>query len=449
VAAAVNPTLTMLQTILAATPDETGQPVRLPREVETFDRRFNIDLLGQPVYAASAFVDVLIQSNVNVYVEFKAIDQVLLYDSATRQLLPVPSSKSDVFTSKSLSLIEKRKLMKFLQQCNQDPCPFAEQADTPFLEFITTHQPLTPVLRTFLLHAIVRSPSPATVTTREALASIAQHLRSLNKFPNMKTSFIFPDYGVSEFPQAFCRLAAVCGGVYVLHRAPASLMFDPATQRVASIFADDGTHLRASHYFFSAAYLSPPPAAASPAPATPTYRCVCLTNRSLVPDTDHLLITIPPASPELSAVTVLQLSSTLAVCPARHWLVSFSSHSPGLAGAVRDLLSTDPYDQSKPFLFLAIYFTVTPPNPAAFPAPQLPLNLTISPDFALAHHPSFYDQATEFARTAFQTTIEGPASFLTRPEAVDSHDEATPENPPPSASDATAGSDLPDLGDAA
>lgn len=59
-----------------------------------------------------ALVETLIRSGVGRYLEFKSVDDIYILDD--NSLVKVPSSKEDVFTNKSVSLIEKRKLMKFL-----------------------------------------------------------------------------------------------------------------------------------------------------------------------------------------------------------------------------------------------------------------------------------------------------------------------------------------------
>jgi RAB protein geranylgeranyltransferase component A len=46
--------------------------------------------------------------------------------------------------------------------------------------------------------------------------NIKMYLSSLNRFG--QTAFIFPNYGVSEISQAFCRVGAVYNGTYVLRR---------------------------------------------------------------------------------------------------------------------------------------------------------------------------------------------------------------------------------------
>lgn len=54
------------------------------------------------------------------YVEFKCISRVLTWRAGDKDnLLVVPCSRSDVFTTSAVSLVEKRLLMKFLEFCHE------------------------------------------------------------------------------------------------------------------------------------------------------------------------------------------------------------------------------------------------------------------------------------------------------------------------------------------
>jgi hypothetical protein len=59
-------------------------------------------------------IDTLVSSGVARYVPFKLLDSVGLYDEAKAEVKTVPGSKEDVFKSKELGVLQKRKLMKFL-----------------------------------------------------------------------------------------------------------------------------------------------------------------------------------------------------------------------------------------------------------------------------------------------------------------------------------------------
>lgn len=67
------------------------------------------------LFARGKLVELLISSNICRYAEFRAVDRVAtLLDG---ELKAVPCSRSDVFTTKAVSVVEKRILMKVLSTC--------------------------------------------------------------------------------------------------------------------------------------------------------------------------------------------------------------------------------------------------------------------------------------------------------------------------------------------
>jgi hypothetical protein len=74
------------------------------------------DVPFMPIFASGPAVQILLQSKVVDYMEFKCLQGILWCDpTIDGQLVRVPCSKTHVFTSRSLSPLEKRKLMKVLQ----------------------------------------------------------------------------------------------------------------------------------------------------------------------------------------------------------------------------------------------------------------------------------------------------------------------------------------------
>ena len=60
-------------------------------------------------------VDVLVQSDVARYLEFQAVKRLL--SPRQGKMEPVPCSRADLFSTKEVSMPEKRKMMKFLTFC--------------------------------------------------------------------------------------------------------------------------------------------------------------------------------------------------------------------------------------------------------------------------------------------------------------------------------------------
>ena len=59
-------------------------------------------------------VNLLIQSKAYRYLEFRNIGSMLT--SMNSKMIPVPASRSELFQSKHVTLLEKRKMMNFIQK---------------------------------------------------------------------------------------------------------------------------------------------------------------------------------------------------------------------------------------------------------------------------------------------------------------------------------------------
>ena len=69
------------------------------------------------------------------------------------------------------------------------------------------------------------------------------------------TPFLFPLYGLSEITQAYSRLAAVHGGIFILCRRAVSLVLDEANS-VKGVICSAGQFLEATHFITSAKYIT-------------------------------------------------------------------------------------------------------------------------------------------------------------------------------------------------
>jgi len=115
----------------------------------------------------------------------------------------VPCSRSDVFSSKSVSMLEKRKMMKFLTFCSEfesHPEEYEEFVSLPYVEFLRLKE-LTPNLIQYIVHCIAMVNEQ--VPTLEGLKATQIFLNSLGRYGN--APFLYPIFGSGELPQAFCR----------------------------------------------------------------------------------------------------------------------------------------------------------------------------------------------------------------------------------------------------
>lgn len=178
-------------------------------------RRFNVDLSPKLLFSCGKLVKLLISSNICRYAEFRAVDHVCtIINGQTRS---VPCSRTDVFNTKDLSIVEKRLLMKLLTSCmgyDEHPEEFKDYEDKTFLEYLKSVK-----LTDNIIHCVLYSISMSNEQTslKDGIDNTKKFLNSLGRYGN--TPFLFPMYGCGEIPQCFCRLCAVFGGIYCLKRS--------------------------------------------------------------------------------------------------------------------------------------------------------------------------------------------------------------------------------------
>ena len=242
-----------------------GAPPSTPLEHVLHDARtYQLDLSPQLLLSSGTAVETLVRSGVHEYVEFLPMDQMFVAEveeevevvekKKTRReegckifrLRRVPCSKADVFQTSSLSMLDKRVLMKFLRfamdvetgttddmisknekmlgkgRSLTRPQNAPKLAYSDYQNFLNLpiekfydRCSMSKSLRSIVTHAIgFVSRIPADVKTKDGLRSIQKILSSLGRYG--KSPFLCTKYGNSELPQAFCRLCAVYGGVYML-----------------------------------------------------------------------------------------------------------------------------------------------------------------------------------------------------------------------------------------
>lgn len=81
--------------------------------VPSRSRQYAISLSPTLIPSIGPLIDALVASGVSRYGGFKLLERVALYASPGI-VKPVPGNKEDVFKSKQLSLLDKRRLMRFL-----------------------------------------------------------------------------------------------------------------------------------------------------------------------------------------------------------------------------------------------------------------------------------------------------------------------------------------------
>jgi RAB protein geranylgeranyltransferase component A len=231
-------------------------PEKRPSSLLSESRRYAIDINPHLLFSRSPMIDVLVSSGIHHYLEFKAVDAAYFAHGGTATsasdpavsiaLHPLPLSKSSIFQSSSLSMLEKRVLMKFVHLCLGDDyhsstaalsaqAAAVEQAhQRPFIEFLKENK-LSPQLQQMILYAISMFEQNDQnfvnkITTEEGLYRLRAYLASVGRYG--PGAFLVPNYGISELPQAFSRLAAVNRGIYMLRYAPEAIVYEKPAPNV-------------------------------------------------------------------------------------------------------------------------------------------------------------------------------------------------------------------------
>ncbi|KAL2428998.1 hypothetical protein ABEF95_011304 [Exophiala dermatitidis] len=206
-------------------------------------RSYTLCLNPQIIYARSDFLPKLVSSRIHTQLEFLAVGSWWVHRNGTLQ--KIPSTREDVFNDVSLSMKDKRGLMKFLRYVLQEDAESSvggeddsalslqDALNTKFKVPESLHAPL---------FALALSPRDASsIRFDVALARIRRHMLSMGYFgPGFGA--VTAKYGTtSEICQVSCRAGAVGGGVYLLGHELKAL--DPVTGDSSTDQSVDGLPL--------------------------------------------------------------------------------------------------------------------------------------------------------------------------------------------------------------
>ncbi|KAI0765549.1 GDP dissociation inhibitor-domain-containing protein, partial [Irpex lacteus] len=177
------------------------------------------------------------------------LERVAIYDSPGL-VKPVPGSKEDVFKNKKLSLLHKRRLMRFLMFAGgefEDKPELQGNEVIPFAEFLETKFSLDPEAVQVIVYALAFCINSAD-STLPALQRVRRYLRSTGRYG--PSSFLVGHYGgLGEIAQGFCRTSAVGGTTYILGRRILSIAPRHLSEQLrCDVLVEDQTTLRVWHY---------------------------------------------------------------------------------------------------------------------------------------------------------------------------------------------------------
>ncbi|CAL8462001.1 g1532 [Coccomyxa elongata] len=339
-------------------------------------KEYNIDVAPRVVHCAGSLINALLDAGAQNYLEFKLLQQSYVWREG--RYVRVPASRADIFKDRSLSPVDKRALMRFLQKAQQSFLgqPTGLERDKAFVE-VLREEGLAQPLRDVIMYALACIPSSQEepgltgrpVSAAGGMAALARYMESVGRYGADTAAFLVPLYGGGELPQAFCRVAAVAGALYVLRQPVTSVLLHPDSRSCAGITTSTGQVLRCKALATSCGLLPPllpsrsaqqpdespdesaqrpdeSPAESAqlpyelPAESAQQQRvsqAVAIIDRPLQEDESQVLVVLPPgAVSNIHPVYALQVGPATACAPADRYLLYLSTPAAA-ATAAQDL----------------------------------------------------------------------------------------------------------------
>ena len=194
-------------------------------------RDYNVDIVPKFMMADGALVRTLVHTDVTKYLQFKAVDGS--YVLRQGKIHKVPSNDKEALMSPLMWLLEKRRARLFFIYVQNFDLADPRTHDGRDLNKMTMKElyeafNLQPDTQEFIGHALALHTDD-TYMDKPALPTVMKiklYEDSLLRFENMKAPYIYPLYGLGELPQAFARLSAVYGGVYMLCKPGCNVQYD-------------------------------------------------------------------------------------------------------------------------------------------------------------------------------------------------------------------------------
>lgn len=125
-------------------------------------RQYLVSLLPSIIPSVGPLISALIESGVSRYGGFKLLEKVALYCSPGH-VQTVPNTKEDIFNNRDISLIDKRRLMRFFTFVSgdfEDKAELRGNESTPFIEFLTSTFTLERSIAETIVFALAFCSSP-------------------------------------------------------------------------------------------------------------------------------------------------------------------------------------------------------------------------------------------------------------------------------------------------
>ncbi|KAI9293230.1 FAD/NAD(P)-binding domain-containing protein [Neoconidiobolus thromboides FSU 785] len=187
-------------------------------EVFKKDRDFLLEKNFKFLLSKGEMVELIQNSKAFNYLEFQLLNEELIF--LDDKFIKVPFNKEQVFSNDDLSLIDKRKLVRFLKfafSFQEQEQVWEEYKNRPLELFLREKFQLNENLINALFYSILYELNDIyQINVIEGLVEIQKFIKSMGVYGNH--SLIYPLYGSgSELSQAFCRISAIHSGIYILN----------------------------------------------------------------------------------------------------------------------------------------------------------------------------------------------------------------------------------------
>ena len=199
-------------------------------------RDYNFDLNPKFLYSQSKSTTELSESNASKYLEFLSVKKIYLLDND--KFLSTPCSKSEIFVSEDLDLLEKQKLLNFIlsvMKLKNDKMDVNSTIDIKKNYDIENNlleemkKSLNSSHKNFLhkfysekiqklikiILANINSNDETDYNLEFLIERIYKYLISLQVYDD--SPLIYPMYGSSEFSQALSRVSCVFGTIFIVN----------------------------------------------------------------------------------------------------------------------------------------------------------------------------------------------------------------------------------------
>lgn len=224
-----------------STHDQSADPS--PKSRLASSRAYTLSLNPQILYAQSAFLPSLVSSRIHTQLEFLAVGSWWICRDKT--LHKIPSTREDVFNDETLSMKDKRGLMKFLrfvlQEEEEDTQSVATDPSLSLEDALKRDFKIRDTLQAPILALALSTSSAASISFVDALRRIRRHMRSIGYFGPGFGAVVAKYGGNSEIAQVACRAGAVGGAIYLLGQELRNVNV-PATDtpRISAEGTEDG-----------------------------------------------------------------------------------------------------------------------------------------------------------------------------------------------------------------